>query len=47
MIPQKAQEILDFWFKETSDEKRFKKDDTFDQIIKDRFLKDYELASQK
>ena len=46
MIPQKAQEILDFWFKETSDEKRFKKDVIFDQIIKDRFLKDFELASQ-
>ena len=46
MIPQKAQEILDFWFKETSDEKRFKKDVIFDQIIKDRFIKDFELASQ-
>ena len=46
MIPAKAQEILDFWFKETPSEKRFKKDDTFDQIIKDRFLNDYELASQ-
>ena len=37
MIPQKAQEILDFWFKETPAEKRFKKDETFDQIIRDRF----------
>jgi uncharacterized protein (DUF924 family) len=46
MIPQKAQEILDFWFKETSDEKKFQKDDAFDQTIKDRFLKDYEQASQ-
>ncbi len=26
MIPKKAQEILDFWFKETPAEKRFKKD---------------------
>ena len=25
MIPKKAQEILDFWFKETPAEKRFKK----------------------
>jgi len=24
MIPEKAQEILDFWFKETPAEKRFK-----------------------
>ena len=27
MIPAKAQEILDFWFKETPSEKRFNKDD--------------------
>ena len=46
MIPQKAQEILDFWFKETPTEKRFKKDSSFDKIITDRFLNDYELASQ-
>ena len=26
MIPDKAQEILDFWFKETPADKRFKKD---------------------
>ena len=29
MIPKKAQEILDFWFKETPAEKRFKKDEAF------------------
>ena len=46
MIPVKAQQILDFWFKETPDEKRFKKDEAFDQLIRDRFLKDFELASQ-
>ena len=46
MIPEKAQAILDFWFKETPTEKRFKKDETFDKIIRDRFLNDYELASQ-
>ena len=39
MIPKKAQEILDFWFKETPSEKRFKKDNGFDQIIRDKFLK--------
>lgn len=46
MIPHKAQEILDFWFKETPTEKRFKKDEVFDQKIRDRFLNDYELASK-
>lgn len=42
---KKTQEILDFWFKETSSEKRFKKDESFDQLIREKFLKDYELAS--
>ncbi len=46
MIPKKSQEILNFWFKETPSEKRFKKDEVFDQTIKDKFLNDYELASQ-
>ena len=36
MIPDKAQEILDFWFKETPAEKRFKKDEAFDQLIRER-----------
>ena len=44
MIPKKAQEILDFWFKETPSEKRFKKDEASDQTKKDKFLNDYELA---
>jgi len=44
MIPERAQIILDFWFKETPQEKHFKKDENFDQIIKDKFLKDYEKA---
>ena len=44
MIPDRAQVILDFWFKETSAEKRFKKDENFDQLIKDKFLNDYEKA---
>ena len=42
---KKAQEILDFWFKETPPKKRFQKHKDFDQLIKDKFLKDYELAS--
>ena len=41
----RAQEVLDFWFVKTPSEKRFKKDLAFDQLIKDNFLKDYELAS--
>ena len=46
MIPKKAQDILDFWFKETPAEKRFKKDEAFDKTIREKFLNDYELASQ-
>ena len=41
----RAQEILDFWFKKTPPKKRFQKHKDFDQLIKDKFLKDYELAS--
>ena len=37
--------VLDFWFVETPSEKRFKKDAGFDMLIKDKFLKDYEMAS--
>ena len=46
MILERAQEILDFWFKETPSDMRFKKDEKFDQKIKNNFLKDYELACQ-
>ena len=45
MIPERAQAILDFWFKETPPELQFKKDEKFDQKIRDNFLKDYEIAS--
>ena len=31
MIPERAQFILDFWFKETPFEMRFKKDEIFDK----------------
>ena len=41
----RAQAILDFWFKETPSEKRFKKDEKFDQLIRENFLDDYEKAS--
>ena len=46
MIADKAQEILDFWFKETPNEMHFKMDEKLDQQIRDKFLKDYELACQ-
>ena len=42
----RAQEILDFWFKETPAKKRFQKHKDFDELIKKIFLKDYELASK-
>ena len=44
-MDKKVKEILDFWFKDTPSEKRFKKDENFDQLIKEKFLSDYELAS--
>ena len=42
----KIKKILYFWFVETPDEKKFQKDFKFDQVIKGRFLNDYELSSQ-
>ena len=41
----RAQAILDFWFVETPSEKRFKKDEKFDQTIREKFLSDFEKAS--
>ena len=46
MIPERAQVILDFWFKETSSEMRFKKDDEFDQKIKNNFLNENKNQSK-
>ena len=40
----RAEFILDFWFNQTSQEKRFKRNNSFDQEIRDKFFKDYELA---
>jgi len=45
-IPENAQNILDFWFKETPPKKRFQKHKDFDLLIKEKFLNDYELASK-
>ena len=39
MIPERAQVILDFWFKETPFEMRFKKDDIFDKKNQRKFSK--------
>ena len=44
-MQKRAQAILDFWFKETPPKKRFQKHEGFDQEIRKKFLKDYELAS--
>ena len=33
MINEKAQEILDFWFKETSPAKHFKKDENQNSVL--------------
>jgi len=44
-MQKKAQEILDFWFKETPPKKRFQKHESFDREIREKFLKDHELAS--
>ncbi len=46
MISERAQSILDFWFKETPAEMHFKKNENLDQKIKNSFFKDYELACQ-
>jgi uncharacterized protein (DUF924 family) len=38
VVPTKAQEIIDFWFKETPIEKSFKRDEKLDASIKKFFL---------
>ena len=40
----RAQAILDFWFDDLIVEKRFKKDEKFDQLIRDKFEEDYKKA---
>ena len=40
----RAHKIIDFWFNKTPPEKRFKRDDSFDDEIKINFLEDYNLA---
>ena len=40
----RAKEVIDFWFVKTSHEEIFKRDDDFDKEIREKFLKDYNLA---
>jgi len=44
-ISIEAQKIINFWFKETSTKKKFQKNRDFDQLIREKFLIDYENAS--
>ena len=45
-MENKAKSILDFWFIESSPEELFKKNEVFDQKIRDRFFTDYQNAIQ-
>ena len=44
MVTENAQNILDFWFKESLPEELFRQKDSFDKKIRDRFFNDYEKA---
>ena len=44
MITKKAQNILEFWFKESLPEELFRQKDSFDKKIRDKFYGDYEKA---
>ena len=44
MIPERAQVILDFWFKECTPKMWFKKNKEFDNLIKNRFQKILEFC---
>ena len=41
----RAKAILDFWFDDMVVEKRFKRDDNFDQLIRDKLIDDHEKAT--
>ena len=41
---ERAKVILHFWFKETTHQKRFKKNEAFDQKIRTNFFEDYQKA---
>ena len=42
---ERAQAILDFWFDDLIVEKRFKKDEKFDQLIREKFGEDHNKAT--
>ena len=42
---ERAKTILNFWFKQTSNKKRFSKNEAFDQKIRNSFLGDYQKAT--
>jgi len=44
MVVENAQNILDFWFKESLPEELFRQKDSFDKKIRDKFSPDYEKA---
>ena len=44
MLLENAQNILDFWFKESLPEELFRQKDSFDKKIRDKFFNDYEKA---
>ena len=44
MTTDKAQNILNFWFKESLPEELFRQKDSFDKKIRDRFFSDYKKA---
>ena len=43
-VPSEAKEVLDFWFVESGPEKWFKKDDAFDNEVRERFWSVYRRA---
>ena len=44
MVVKNTQNILDFWFKESLPEELFRKKDSFDKKIRDKFFNNYEKA---
>ena len=44
MVLENAQNILNFWFKESLPEELFRQKDSFDKKIRDKFFNDYEKA---
>ena len=44
MIKKNAQNILDFWFKESLPEELFRQKESFDKKIRDKFFNNYEKA---